>query len=204
MSKELFVEYVQKYNVPLHRSIRTHREEIDLIQNSLIDNKEFIVEKSLNFDKELLKFYSVITKWKVHWRTKESSNVQLEGTFNILPIEDVAKSDFESLSGQFPVLKNFTMLDYFYPEACVGFYLDKPENGLYLHLFEGETHKLNLDFKGYLEMLKYTKGAAYWQNSLVEPVVRTSSRAIEALNQIFPEVTVEGFYKLYDSLRMDK
>jgi len=33
---------------------------------------------------------------------------------------------------------------------------------------------LNLDFKGYLEMLKYTKGVAYWQLSVIEPDIRES------------------------------
>ena len=101
-------------------------------------------------------------------------------------------------------MKNFTLLDYFYPEAAVGFYLDKPENGLYYFAFDADPKKLNLDFKGYLEMLKYTRGATYWQLAVIEPIVNKTSRTIEKLNKIFPEITVEGFFELYEKVRINK
>lgn len=205
MSEEIFSEYIQKYDMPINRAMRKCRNEIDFNENTLIENKEFIVDESLNFEKELLRFYSVIDRWKLNWKTNKDSDVELEGTFNILPLKEVLIGDVDFLPEKYPVMKNFTLLDYFYNEAAVGFYLDQPEKGLFYFEFDANPQKLNLDFKGYLEMLKYTKGAAYWQKSIIEPIIdETSSPTIEKMNKLFPEVTVEGFYELYNSLRMDK
>lgn len=204
MSKQVFDEYVKAYSLPIFRAIRAQRDTIDLTQNSLVDNKEFRVDESLNFDEELLKFYSIIDRWKFTWRTKDACEVELEGTFNILPVKEVLIGDVDFHPDEFPVMRNFTLVDYFYPEAGVGFYLDKPEQGLFYHEFDGHTDKLNLDFKGYLEMLKYTKGVAYWQKAVINPEHRTSSPVIENMHTLFPEVTVEGFYECYDAVRIDK
>ncbi|WP_281990129.1 hypothetical protein [Aquimarina aggregata] len=205
MREKIFDEYIEKYDEVLNDSIYSKDDKIDFNENTLIENKEFIVDESLNFDKELLRFYSVIDRWKLNWRTNKDSEVELEGTFNILPIKEVLIGDVDFLPEKYPVMKNFTLLDYFYNEAAVGFYLDQPEKGLFYFEFDANPQKLNLDFKGYLEMLKYTKGAAYWQKSIIEPIIdETSSPTIEKMNKLFPEVTVEGFYELYNSLRMDK
>ncbi len=205
MSEKIFDEYLDNYDEVLSDSIYSLEDKIDFIENTLIENEDFDIDQSLNFNKELLRFYSVIKRWKLFWKTNENSEIALEGTFNILPIEDVLIGDTDFRPDEFPIMKNFTLLDYFYPEAGVGFYLDKPEQGLFYHEFDGDTQRLNLDFKGYLEMLKYTKGVAYWQKSIIEPIVdKTSSRTIEKINKLFPEVTVKGFYELYESLRIDK
>ncbi len=162
------------------------------------------VDTALNLDDEMKRFYAALKGWTVKWTLKPELGVDIEGTINILPIEEVLIGDVDFHPDEFPVMRNFTLVDYFYPEAGVGFYLDKPEQGLFYHEFDGHTDKLNLDFKGYLEMLKYTKGAAYWQKSVIEPIVKTSSPVIEKMHALFPEVTVEGFYEMYDSVRIDR
>ena len=124
---------------------------------------------SSNLNAELINFYSIVKNWRIKWTLNPKFNSDLEGSINILPLEEVLIGDVDLMPQEFPELKNFTLLDYFYNEAAVGFYLDKPENGLYYFEFDGTTQKLNLDFKGYLEMLKYTKGVAYWQLAIIEP-----------------------------------
>jgi len=52
-------------------------------------------------------------------------------------------------------------------------------------------------------MLKYTRGATYWQLAVIEPIVNKTSRTIEKLNKIFPEITVEGFFELYEKVRIN-
>ncbi|WBX70396.1 hypothetical protein [Tenacibaculum retecalamus] len=168
-------------------------------------NDDIIPKIPNNFDSTLKDFFSNVKSWKVKWILNPKLELDIEGTINILPIEEVLIGDTDFLPDKFPVMKNFTLLDFFYNEAAVGFYLDKPENGLYYFEFDANPQKLNLDFKGYLEMLKYTKGAAYWQKSIIEPITdRKTSTTIEKLNKLFPEVTIKGFYELYDSIRINK
>ncbi|WBX70397.1 hypothetical protein [Tenacibaculum retecalamus] len=205
MSKKIFDEYLDNYDDVLNDSIYSKEDKVEFIENTLIENIDFTIDESLNFDKELLRFYSVIKRWKLFWKTNDNSDIELEGIFNILPVKEVLIGDVDFHPEKFPVMKNFTLLDFFYNEAAVGFYLDKPENGLYYFEFDANPQKLNLDFKGYLEMLKYTKGAAYWQKSIIELLTdRKTSPTIEKLNKLFPEVTVKGFYELYDSLKINK
>jgi hypothetical protein len=162
-------------------------------------------QSSQEIDKNLEKFYSGISYWKQRWKTSSNAPVQFEGSINIVKLEDVLNwKAWDLMPNEFPQMENFTILDYFYNEAAVGFYLGAPEKGLYYFEFDADPKPLNLDFKGYLEMIKYTKGASYWQLGCIEPIVRTTNKAIEKLNQIDPSITVEGFYKLYDSVRINK
>ncbi len=202
MSKQVFDEYVQEYDLPLNRAMRSHRDTIDLIENTLIENAEGRVDQALTFDAELVRFYSAIERWKVTWKTNQHSPIELEGTFNILPIEQVLIGDVDFHPDEFPVMRNFTVVDYFYPEAGVGFYVDKPERGFFITFFDGDTKALNLDFKGYLQMLKYTKGVAYWQRIILNPEGGISERIIANMHRLFPEFTKEGFYELHDSVRI--
>ena len=154
-----------------------------------------------NFEFTLKDFYSKVKNWRIKWTLNPKFKTNIKGSINILPIEEVLIGDIDLLPNEFPIMKNFTLLDYFYNESAVGFYLDKPENGLYYFAFDGTTQKLNLNFKGYLEMLNYTKGVAYWQLSIIEPENRQSS-VIEEMNELFPDITVEGFFDLYEQVRL--
>ncbi|GAB3825783.1 hypothetical protein GCM10028821_07140 [Hymenobacter jeollabukensis] len=65
----------------------------------------------------------------------------------------------------------FKVVDFFTPEACVGFYHDAQlDPGLYF--FElgegGEPYPLYVDLKGYLTLLSYTLGYKYWQLALLQ------------------------------------
>lgn len=153
-----------------------------------------------NFPKSLKKFLTAINEWKIKW---ELTNTKVNGAVNILSLKDILLGDVDFKPDEFPKMKNFTLLDHFYNESAVGFYLDKPENGLYYFEFDADPIPMNLDFAGYLEMIKYTKGVAYWQKSILEPVNRNSSHMIEEMHKLSPEITVEGFFKLYDSLKMN-
>lgn len=208
------MDYAMKFNSEIHMPIAEWSDQFTKqFENEQIRIAPSREEIDLNliegqFDQRLYEFYIGIQDWIVRWKFKESftqASIGLKGSVNILPVEDVLNwKAWDLMPNEFPQMENFTILDYFYNEAAVGFYLGAPEKGLYYFEFDADPKPLNLDFKGYLEMIKYTKGASYWQLGCIEPIVRTTNKAIEKLNQIDPSITVEGFYKLYDSVRINK
>ncbi len=206
MSKKQFEFYFEEYfkSISLFRIKR--KAKIEEFEYSLNENKTKEINNQTRglIGDQLADFFSSVNNWKQKWGTKYNIDFELEWSINILSIEEVLIGDVDFLPEKYPVMKNFTLLDHFYNEAAVGFYLDQPEKGLFYFEFDANPQKLNLDFKGYLEMLKYTKGVAYWQTSVIEPIIKTSSPVIEKMNKLFPEITVEGFYELYDSLRIDR
>lgn len=207
MSNKPFGFYFEEYFKPVSLFRIKQKAKIEELEYSLNENKgkeiDNITKNSIG--NQLAEFFSSVNNWKQKWKTKGHLDIELEGSINILPIEEVLIGDVDFLPEKYPVMKAFTLLDFFYNEAAVGFYLDQPEKGLFYFEFDANPQKLNLDFKGYLEMLRYTKGAAYWQKSIIEPIIdETSSAVIEKMNTLFPEITVKGFYELYNSLRIDK
>ena len=203
MSQDNFNYYFDNYIKDISLFRIRNRSSIDEVDYTLMEN--VYEQSSQEIDKNLEKFYSGISYWKQRWKTSSNAPVQFEGSINIVKLEDVLNwKAWDLMPNEFPQMENFTILDYFYNEAAVGFYLGAPEKGLYYFEFDADPKPLNLDFKGYLEMIKYTKGASYWQLGCIEPIVRTTNKAIEKLNQIDPSITVEGFYKLYDSVRINK
>lgn len=149
----------------------------------------------------LNQFYMNFKDWGIKWYSPMIQN--FEGTVNILPIEKVLDwKAWDLMSEEFPQMENFTILDHFYNEAAVGFYLGAPEKGLYYFAFDADPKPINLDFKGYLEMIKYTKGAAYWQLACIEPIDKTHCKTVEKLNQLDSSITVEVFYKLFEEVRV--
>lgn len=203
INNETFTKYFNDYNKEFINWRKSKPSDtFDNRQMKMNGYKEIKPNIPNNFELSLKDFYSSVKSWRIKWTLNPKFNSNIEGSINILPIEEVLIGDIDLLPEEFPALKNFTLLDFFYNEAAVGFYLDKPENGLYYFEFDGTTQKLNLDFKGYLEMLKYTKGVAYWQLAVIEPITNKKSRIIEKLNKIFPEITEEGFFELYDKVRL--
>ncbi len=203
INNETFTKYFNDYNKEFINWRKSKPSDtFDNRQMMMNGYKEIKPNIPNNFELSLKDFYSSVKSWRIKWTLNPKFNSNIEGSINILPIEEVLIGDIDLLPEEFPALKNFTLLDFFYNEAAVGFYLDKPENGLYYFEFDGTTQKLNLDFKGYLEMLKYTKGVAYWQLAVIEPTTNKKSRIIEKLNKIFPEITEEGFFELYDKVRL--
>lgn len=81
----------------------------------------FGVDTALNLDDEMKRFYAVLKGWNVKWTLKPELGVDIEGTINILPIEQVLIGDVAFLPDKYPVMKNFALLDLFYDEAAVGF-----------------------------------------------------------------------------------
>lgn len=204
MNDALFSEYENNYDVPICDDLFKYPDFITVSTATILKRKgnlPAIAEGVL--DTELIRFYSVMERWELKWRTNPQSPVQMQGTFSFVPIEKVLNADiWDLLPDEYPRMKDFTILDFFCNEAAVGLYLNQPEKGLFYFEFDADPKQLNLDFKGYLEMLKYTKGAAYWQLGAIEPTNRTTNRIVENLQQILPEVSVKGFYELYDSVKL--
>lgn len=204
MEQSIFDAYKEDYFQPIIRAIRGKSEMIVRTENAFIPYDEpvpYISEGTL--DEELTRFYSAVERWELRWETTENAPVKLQGSLNFTLINRVLNANgWDLMPETYPKVKDFTILDYFYNEAAVGLYLNQPEKGLFYFEFDGDPQPLNLDFKGYLEMVKYAKGVAYWQTSVIEPTNRTSSRAIEKLSQLFPEVNVADFYALYDSVKL--
>ena len=207
MNEELLFTYFDSYDKPLNDSIYDQQDKIDFIENTLIENKNTDINTSVNLDKELVKFYSVIDRWKMHWKTKEDYEVKLEGVFNILPLKEILLGDLDFMPEKHPIMKGFTLLDFFYNEAAVGFYLDQPRRGLFYFEFDANPKPLQLDFKGYLEMLKYTKGFSYWQLDVLDiskGYNLNNNNTLKKMMDLFPDFKYEEFKELYESLRIDK
>ena len=99
------------------------------------------------------------------------------------------------------------LLDHFYNEAAVGLYLKQPERGLFYFEFDGNPQPLYLNFKGYLQMLKYTRGFAYWQLAILTLAnnnTLTLTDKYKNVSKIFPDFSIEGLTELFQSLRIDK
>jgi hypothetical protein len=154
----------------------------------------------------ICEFYKAVESWKEKWKNIESAPITIEGSVNILPIEDVLNWnawDFEP--DLFPQMENFTVLDWIDDSHVVGLYLGQPKKGLFYMNMDSNPQSINLDFNGYLEMTKYTKAVFLWQLGCIEPIVdKTSHRYLEKLTQLDPTITVKGFYELFDRLRIDK
>lgn len=206
MRKEQFKTFVAKYYIPI-------RDELDHIWDDSLEyfddiflssyKDEFEYNYPYTLDSGLIEFYSIIESWKTKWKTKEEDG--LEGSFNILSLEKVMIGDVDFYPDDFPRMKNFTLLDYFFDESAVGFYLDKPELGLFYFEFDSNPRPLNLDFNGYLEMLKYTKGYAYWQLSVLtlaagHQLARTD--IYDKVTALFPDFSAKGFEDLYNSVKL--
>ena len=204
MEQSIFELYKELYFQPIIRPIRDQPQLIDRTENAFIVGDEtapHIPEGAL--DEELTRFYSAVKRWELRWETTEKAPVKLEGSFKFVPVEKVLNPAIWDLMPEtFPKVKDFTILDYFDSDRAVGLYVNQPEKGLFYFEFDGDPYPLNLDFKGYLEMLKYTKGVMFWQPGATSTVDRTSNRVIEDLSLIFPEVNVADFYALYDSVKL--
>lgn len=204
MEQSTYQMYHENYFEPIMIALMSQYEMIVQTQNAFIAGDEpvpHIPEGAL--DEELTRFYSAVKRWEIRWETNENAPVKLEGSFNFVPVEKVLNPAIWDLMPEtFPKVKDFTILDYFDPDRAVGLYVNQPEKGLFYFEFDGDPYPLNLDFKGYLEMLKYTKGVMFWQPGATSTVDRTSNRVIEDLSLIFPEVNVADFYALYDSVKL--
>lgn len=194
------------YYRPLVAWKRVNKPKFDKFSNNfkLYIEEGLGVDLSLNFDEKLKEFYAAIEGWEVKWTLKPELDIDIEGSINILPIKSVLIGDVDFYPDKFPRMKNFTLLDYFYDERAVGFYLDKPEQGLFFFEFDSRPQKVSLNFHGYLEMLKYTKGAADWHYLLTIPDSKVAQKALREMNKLDPEFTKEGFFELYNSVRIDK
>ena len=209
------MDYAMKFNSEIHLPIaewsdqftkKFENEHIRIEPNEYDLNRE-LVESQLG--KAMFEFYFGIKDWIVRWEFKASfiqAPKGLEGSIHILPIEDVLNWkawDFEP--DLFPQMEHFTVLDRIDDSHVVGLYLGQPERGLFYMNMDSNPRPINLDFNGYLEMTKYTKAVFLWQLGCIEPIAdKTSHRYLEKLTQIDPTITVEGFYELFDRLRIDK
>lgn len=205
MEQSAFEDYKANYFQPIIRAIRNQSEMIVRTENAFIPYDDEPVPNIPQgvLDEELTHFYSVLERWELRWETTENAPVKLKGSFNFVPVEKVLNADiWDLMPEEFPKVKDFSILDYFFAEYAVGLYVNQPERGLFYFEFDADPQPLNLDFKGYLEMVKYVKGVASWQPELIDPAERTSHWVVEQLSQIFPEVNVADFYALYDSVKL--
>lgn len=201
-------EFNAKYHLPIVEWTRQfERDCYEEAQMRVSPNKDAlsVTTGMTKIDPALDSFYYGLKDWIIRWKFKNTfthAPEGLVGAVKMLPIEDVLNwRAWNLFTPEFPQMENFTLLDYFDDNAAVGFYLNQPERGLFYFAFDADPKPLNLDFKGYLEMIKFTKGAAFWQLSCIEPINESTCRTVEKLNQIDPEITVEGFYELYDQVK---
>ncbi|WP_299211845.1 hypothetical protein [uncultured Dokdonia sp.] len=163
-------------------------------------------------DKTILRFYKCLNWWKIFWKTKPESNIQAEGSFEIIPFEKMMTDAWDDdLGGNdwAPDMKGFRPLDLFYDsDGFVGFYIGREDKkGLYLVHSDSSVSPLHVDFEGYLELLSLSRGFGWWQNTLVEISTGKHQPNVdifkENMPKIFPDFDYKEFKNLYESLRID-
>ena len=154
--------------------------------------------------KLILDYYSAIRFYKLKWRYGKSDEIM--GTINIIPLKDSLK---DTRPGY---MHNLWMLDYFIPEACIGFFMakpgQKPNDELYYLYFEDEPEGLNVDMDGYMQLLYKTRGFAYWQLALLFLQTRRKRKVsgVEEFKKympiIFPDFKWDEFVALYEQVKL--
>ena len=198
--------YREFHHMSVFKELIVRRAEFDKIDGNMKENISPLPSISeVQLDSNLLEFYQYAETWYMRWRAK--GDVSLDGRFHVLPLTTVLLGDVDFLPEEYPVMKNFTLLDHFYNEAAVGFYLDQPEKGLHYFEFDADPRPLFLNFAGYMEMLKLTRGFQYWQLSilsLAEGHELGREDVLKTVSTIFPDFTAKRLIDLYRSLRIDK
>ena len=128
------------------------------------------------------------------------------GSINIIPLKDSLKDKQPSY------MHNLWMLDYFIPEACIGFFMaepgQKPDDELYYLYFEDEPQGLNVDMDGYVQLLYQARGFAYWQLALLFLQTNRKRKVPEVeefkkyMPLIFPDFKWEEFVALYEKVKI--
>ena len=157
-------------------------------------------------------FYESLELLKLYWKTFDKYEIQVEGSFDINPIQKVMFNWDDDLGGNdwAPDMKGFRPLDMFYDsDGFVGFYVEREDKkGLYLVHSDSSVSPLHIDFEGYLKLLIMSKGFGWWQNALVEISTGAHQPNVDSFKEnmpkIFPEFNYEEFKNLYESLRIDK
>lgn len=153
MNEQLFAEYENNYDIPLCDAIFSQSAYVSINADNLLRKEGNVPEIAKGLiDQELVRFYSAIERWEFKWQTTANSPVEMQGTFNILPVEKVLNaSGWDLLQERYSQMKDFTVLDYFYEEAAVGLYLNQPKKGLFYFEFDADPQPLNLNFKDILK-----------------------------------------------------
>lgn len=200
----------ENYIKPIQNSVGVrNRKNVNCFERTLVQNESVTIpaQQAIGLDQQMIDFYSGIIEWKVKWKTQSDLPFQLEGSIYIMPLSDILEhGDSTFLPEENPVMRGFHLLDYFYNEGAVGFYLNAPERGLFMFLFDGDPQPLKLDFEGYLKLLVYTRGVGYWQNLILTHLTGrlhpNVAKIWENMPKLFPDFSEKGFIELYESVRM--
>lgn len=202
--------YFEQYITPIQVAVGTrNRKNVNCFERVLIQNETTELDPGLilGLEENVISFYRAIQEWKVKWKTQPELPYVLDGSFNFISIEQMAEiSDTPFMPNDFPNMRGFRLLDYFYNEGAVGFYINQPERGLFLFLFDADPQPLQIGFEGYLDLLVYTRGVSYWQNLILEHLTKQSyanvSKIREHLPKLFPDFSMEGFIERYEARRL--
>jgi hypothetical protein len=154
-------------------------------------------------------FYRELNGLEIHWEHMDyPEDSSKSGRIRILRAEEIAPKGsrpvwFEFTPEDSP-MRSFHIIDYFIDEAAVGFYDNAPE--MHFYEFESKTIPMGIDFNGYIQLLKESRGYFYWQRALLaikNNKENTESKQFkENMPVLFPSFSFEEFKKLYDSLRI--
>ena len=145
------------------------------------------------------------------WKDKENRGHYRYGNAKILSIERICQ-DWELNEEEDPdrdELNYFHFVDDVTEEWGVGIFSGEYAcDSLYIYQ-SGSLRYLGLNMEGYIKMLIAARGCYYWQKSLVhyknkESGLLNNDVFKEVLPHLFPEVNLDDFYKLYDSLYFEE
>lgn len=171
-------------------------------------SKELLEQASkLNFSEDFIMYYDNSNGYNAKWTIDDTKN--LLGKINLIPLEHILgdwKGDIY-MEGD-SLLKDFCPIDMFSEEAHCG--ILKGETGkkrIYLHHYgEEELFDLQIDFKGYYELLTYTKGFFYWPMYILELInnkeTSESKNFKKEMPKIFDNFSLELFNEKYQSIKI--
>lgn len=167
---------------------------------------------SPNWPIEIQSYFKEVNGMDVHWRHfdfQDKPNVC--GKINLQKADKLGNLGkdivwFNSTPIDSP-LRKFKIIDFFADEASVGFFEgDKKSEIMYLFLFDDKPLPLNINFKGYIDLLREARGFFYWQQVLVAQLTKKENQ--ESLDfqffmpKIFPDFKFDSFLKKFQKVKV--
>jgi hypothetical protein len=188
-------------NILANKSISFDKSDVDTNETGSIDLSS---EALVRISPIIANYYKVFISFEQIWTFKNDEEIR--GFTNIIPLKESIEDDEPKY------MHGLRMLDYFVPEACVGFYLakknQKPDDELYYLYFENEPVGLNVDMDGYVQLLYMSRGYAHWQKALLffqgnkDVGVSWIENFKMSMSQVFPDFKWEDFVALYEKVKL--
>lgn len=167
--------------------------------------------REMGAPQQLISFYEDSDGFELDWEMLDAPDPDVLGKVGILSLADLLRNwenvvYFDDTEPDDPI-RSFHPFDFFVDEACVGIYFEENfDNSLYLYDFKSEPFRLDLDIKGYIELLIASRGFLYWQDTIETFKLKTENPATNKFKtympQLFKDFSFDEFSSTYQHLRL--